>query len=171
MQKNPYTRAVAVGPFSFISLTTVAADLLSKAVFFDRFLLDSLPRFSWFGGRIQHYLHANLGATFNAPIPLPLIILAALVFCGWLLSFVFTNASHWKHPALLIGGGLVFGGAIGNLYDRVLLGFVRDWMLFWHRTVANVADFAILIGFIILLGLSLQIPSRQRSGSMPRGKA
>jgi signal peptidase II len=171
MQKNPYTRTVAIGLFFFTSLVTLAADLLSKMVYFDRFLLDSLPRFSWFGGRVQHYLHANLGATFNAPIPLPLIIVAAVVFCGWLVSFVFTNSSHWKHPVLLLGGGLVFGGALGNLYDRVALGFVRDWMLFWHRTVANIADFAILIGFILLLGLSLRIPSRQPSRSMPRSKA
>ena len=44
---------------------------------------------------------------------------------------------------------LVIGGAIGNLYDRVVQGFVFDWILVFQRSVMNVADVAIGAGVIL----------------------
>lgn len=171
MQKNPYPRAVAIGIFSITALLTLALDLLSKRWFFDQLLLDATPRFSFFGGRVQHFLHANLGATFNTPLPIPLIVIGAVFFCGWLILFLFSNKSHWNHPLLVTSAGLVFGGALGNLYDRVFLGFVRDWILLWHRAIANIADFAVLIGCVSLLLFAIIIPARQQRRSVQRGKA
>lgn len=171
MQKNPYTRTVAIGTFTLTTLVTLALDLVSKRLFFDQFLLDPTPRFAFFRGLIQHYLHANLGATFNAPLPLPLIIIGALFFCAWLILFLFSNKSHWGHPFLVVSAGLVFGGAFGNLYDRLFLGYVRDWVLLWHRAIANFADFAVLIGCTSLFIFALLIPSRQARKSMPRSRA
>lgn len=162
MQKNAYTRAVACTIFCSGAIVVLALDLLSKWWFFDQFLLDASPRFSWFDGRIQHSLHANLGATFNTPLPIPLIIIGAVFFCGWLISFLFSSKSHWNHPLFVLSAGLVFGGALGNLYDRVFLGFVRDWILLWHRAIANIADVAVLLGCISLLVLALLIPTRQQ---------
>jgi signal peptidase II len=51
--------------------------------------------------------------------------------------------------------GLIIGGALGNLIDRVRLGAVVDFLDFyigsWHWYVFNVADAAICIGVGILL--------------------
>lgn len=51
--------------------------------------------------------------------------------------------------------GLVFGGAIGNIIDRIRFGYVVDFLHFfwgeWHFYVFNVADAAITIGVILLL--------------------
>lgn len=56
---------------------------------------------------------------------------------------------------LVIGLGLVIGGAIGNIFDRVTIGAVKDFLDFyignWHWPAFNIADSAILIGVIILL--------------------
>lgn len=49
---------------------------------------------------------------------------------------------------------LILGGAIGNLYDRVSLGYVVDFLHFywdnWHFPAFNVADSAITVGAIML---------------------
>jgi signal peptidase II len=51
--------------------------------------------------------------------------------------------------------GLVLGGAVGNIVDRIRFGYVVDFLHFfwgeWHFYVFNVADAAITIGVILLL--------------------
>lgn len=58
-----------------------------------------------------------------------------------------------------IAMGLVIGGAIGNLIDRVSLGAVVDFLDFfvgtWHWPAFNVADIAISVGVSMLIVLQL----------------
>lgn len=50
---------------------------------------------------------------------------------------------------------LVLGGALGNLYDRLTLGYVVDFLFFhyqsWYWPAFNVADSAITVGVALLL--------------------
>jgi signal peptidase II len=59
--------------------------------------------------------------------------------------------SHW----LQIGIGLVVGGAIGNVIDRIRFGAVVDFLDFhlggWHWPAFNIADSAITVGVLFLL--------------------
>ena len=56
---------------------------------------------------------------------------------------------------LCFGLALVLGGALGNLYDRITLGYVVDFLYFHYRSfywpAFNVADSAICVGVAILL--------------------
>jgi signal peptidase II len=56
---------------------------------------------------------------------------------------------------LSIAFSLVLGGAIGNVYDRILLGYVIDFLdFFWgdsHFAAFNVADSAISLGAALLI--------------------
>ena len=49
-----------------------------------------------------------------------------------------------------LGLSLILGGALGNLYDRLTLGYVVDFLDFhwsgWHFAVFNVADMGISVG-------------------------
>ena len=54
---------------------------------------------------------------------------------------------------LKIGLNLIFVGAIGNLIDRIYLGFVIDFIDFRVWPVWNVADMAIVVGTIITIGI------------------
>ncbi len=50
---------------------------------------------------------------------------------------------------------LILGGALGNLYDRLVLGYVVDFLDFhwagWHFAAFNVADMAISMGAAIMI--------------------
>ena len=54
-----------------------------------------------------------------------------------------------------ISYSLVLGGALGNLYDRIFLGYVIDFIEFHYNDfywpIFNIADIAISIGVILLL--------------------
>jgi len=75
----------------------------------------------------------------------------ALVIVGVLISWL----SRPSHRSTAIALGLVIGGAIGNVIDRVRWGAVADFLDFhvagWHWPAFNVADSAIVIGVGLLL--------------------
>ena len=58
--------------------------------------------------------------------------------------------------------GLVLGGALGNIVDRVRFGYVVDFLHFFWRDhnfwVFNVADAAISVGVLLLLARALLAP-------------
>lgn len=62
---------------------------------------------------------------------------------------------HRTEKLFCFGLALVLGGAIGNLYDRVTLGYVVDFLYFHYQTfywpAFNVADSAICVGVALLL--------------------
>jgi len=72
---------------------------------------------------------------------------------------------------LAIGLGLVIGGAIGNVIDRVLYGAVADFFHFhafgrdWY--VFNVADAAITVGVVALLADAFIRPEADKSDREP----
>jgi signal peptidase II len=91
-------------------------------------------------------------------------------FAPWLLSglalAVVVALLVWlrrvDHPLPCVGLGLIIGGAVGNVIDRVRFGAVVDFLdvhaLGWHWPAFNVADSAICIGAALLLvdGLLIQ---------------
>lgn len=60
-----------------------------------------------------------------------------------------------KQKLLLTAYGLILGGAIGNVMDRINYGYVVDFIHFyyenWHFPAFNVADIAISIGAFLLI--------------------
>ncbi len=68
-----------------------------------------------------------------------------------------------RRPLTAVSIGLIIGGAVGNLIDRVTWGHVTDFLDFSRlgfRYVFNVADSAINIGIALLLIETFLIPER-----------
>jgi len=69
---------------------------------------------------------------------------------------IFMIKKHKNEFALALSYSLILGGALGNLYDRISLGYVTDFIFFhfsiydYYWPVFNVADTAISIGAVIL---------------------
>ena len=91
--------------------------------------------------------------------------LVAVLVATFIFSFWTRSRSHWVH----VGIGLILAGGIGNLYDRIMFGAVRDFLhmtpewnlpFSWHWPngstelfpwVFNVADVLLLVGMGILI--------------------
>ncbi len=92
--------------------------------------------------------------------PLLLVFsLLVMAFIAWMLwsSIKPGSADHWTNR---YGLGLVLGGAVGNLHDRLRWGSVTDFLDFYlgssHFPVFNVADSAITVGAgLLILGIWL----------------
>ncbi len=130
------------------------------------------------GSRIAHYLW-NTHPTPNASVTVvegfwrftyaenrgaAFSFLASASFGRWLLvafglmavAWLFAWALRLRRPLPLLGASLVLGGAIGNLFDRIRLGYVVDFVQ-WHYQdrfswpIFNVADVWLFVGGVILL--------------------
>jgi signal peptidase II len=90
---------------------------------------------------------------------LPLFITSALLAVS-LLIFTLKDSRKSKFSLYSLSLCLILGGALGNLCDRVFLGYVVDFLDFRIWPVFNIADSAITVG-AILLGLSVLKESKK----------
>ncbi len=79
----------------------------------------------------------------------PLAIGIALLFLVALLAFL--SLRRGADPLVWLPAGLLVGGALGNLADRVRDEAVTDWIDFPAWPTFNLADVAIVIGVLFLV--------------------
>lgn len=95
----------------------------------------------------------NTGGAFGLFAQSTKIFIALSVVTVVFLLFFYRKYSS-KNQWIVWPLGLVLGGAIGNLIDRIRLGHVIDFLDFyigqWHWPAFNVADSAICVGLVIL---------------------
>ncbi len=108
-------------------------------------------------------LHFNPGAAFSTGAALgPLFGVAAIIVSIWLLRFAHTQ----QHRPVSFVSGLIIGGALGNVVDRLfrrgddgfLRGFVVDFIDLGWWPVFNVADMGIVVGVISMMVLLVRNP-------------
>ncbi len=157
---NRQGRGRRVGWFLLIAAVVVAIDQTSKLWVSSHLPLgESLPETGFL--RLTHV--QNTGSAFglfaNQGFLLALVAVVGLVV---ILLFYRHLSQHSVLGTLALG--LVFGGALGNLIDRLRFGYVTDfmdvrlwpefyWVRLWpeyHWPTFNVADSAITVGTIAL---------------------
>jgi signal peptidase II len=91
------------------------------------------------------------------------IALVAIVVIGVLL------ARHSVDKLFCLSLALILGGAIGNVLDRIALGYVVDFLDFhiagWHFPAFNLADSAITVGAALLVLDSFRSSARRAGAS------
>lgn len=103
----------------------------------------------------------------------PFFICTSLLACAVIAYLL--KIGYGNEPLASTGLGLLLGGAVGNLIDRIRIGFVIDFLDFhvggWHWPAFNVADIAISCGVTILL-ISFYITERhtRRTGDRDQRK-
>jgi signal peptidase II len=162
-------KAVTAAIFICTAAGVIAGDLLTKWLAFHA---DNLlpPRVI-----IPHFFDLsrsrNTGGVFGVGQGQAMFfILFTLVASAVILWAVgkYGRASGW----LTFGLGCVFGGAMGNLWDRLALGYVRDFIHCfvgrYHWPTFNIADSAICVGAAILVLHSFLSPDARRETSCPK---
>lgn len=81
------------------------------------------------------------------------IAIVSIIIVLWLLVWLFKNRrDQWLINLSLV---LVIGGAVGNIWDRIQLGYVVDFIQVYYKDfywpAFNIADSAISIGAVLLL--------------------
>jgi signal peptidase II len=137
---------------AILAAIVIVLDQLSKSVLFD--YLDTRHTVELAG-------FVNLVAVWNYGVSFGMFNsgsgAASWIFVGVALAIVGVLVYWlWRGARLLPGAalGLVIGGAIGNVVDRIRYGAVFDFLDFhafgWHWPAFNVADTAITVGVIVL---------------------
>ena len=99
---------------------------------------------------LVHLVHVrNTGVAFSifsggGTLVLVFTLLALALLVGYL-------ALHPERPWLWVPTGMLVGGAIGNLIDRIANGAVTDFIKLPHWPAFNVADMSITFGVLALL--------------------
>lgn len=76
------------------------------------------------------------------------LVLAIVVALAIVYFYPQVPKDDWT---LRLAMGLEFGGALGNLFDRLTIGSVTDFVSIWRFPVFNVADLCITLGAIVLI--------------------
>jgi len=99
---------------------------------------------------LVHLVHVrNTGVAFSifsggGTLVLVFTLLALAMLVGYF-------ARHPERPWLWVPTGMLVGGAIGNLIDRIANGAVTDFIKLPHWPAFNVADMSITFGVLALL--------------------
>jgi signal peptidase II len=99
---------------------------------------------------IHHVQNTGIAfGLFSGATSLVVVVTAGAIL--WMLAFFARSAA--RHPVLPAAFGLVIGGSLSNLFDRVRVGHVTDFIdvNWWTFRIFNLADSFIVIGVVILL--------------------
>ena len=159
-------RRLGAGWSQWLSLAAVAlaaagADQLTKAIVTSRLGVDESVHVV---GPLSIHHVQNSGIAFGLfASATSLVILLTGTAVVWMLYFFARSGS--RHPVLPVALGLVIGGSLSNLVDRVRLGHVTDFLDFKFWPAFNLADTFIVVGVAILL---LTLVAADRKASRPR---
>ena len=101
---------------------------------------------------IHHVQNSGIAFGFFASATAAVIVLT-LVAVAWMIGYFARSGA--RHPLLPVAVGLLIGGSVSNLADRIRLGHVTDFLDFRYWPAFNLADSFIVIGVGILLAALL----------------
>ena len=152
--KKPYSASSGLLPWLGLALLLLIADQFTKVLILGYYRLGDATHVTSFFNVVRVH---NTGAAFSFLASasgwqrwfFTGIGIAAAVFIIWMLK------SHAGQKLFSFAMACILAGAIGNVVDRTLHGYVVDFLDFhyrgWHFPAFNIADSAITIGAVCLI--------------------
>jgi signal peptidase II len=139
-----------------IALAVIAMDQASKAWIVGFFSERSGEPVAVLTPFFNFVLTGNRGMSFglfNNNAAMNTVVFTMLATAIVIALIVWLHRAH--NPVIRLAIGMIIGGAVGNVIDRLLRGAVVDFLDFhlgnWHWYAFNIADAAICLGVIALL--------------------
>ena len=161
-------RSLAAGLWQWAGLAAVVCaavvgDQLTKHVVTSRLELDESSRVI---GPLSIHRVENSGIAFGLFTSATGVVIAlTAVAVVWMLVYFARHGA--RHPVIPAALGLLIGGSVSNLVDRVRLGHVTDFIDFGWWPAFNLADSFIVIGVAILLAALLGADRRPKDVRRP----
>ncbi|MDF2840946.1 MAG: Lipoprotein signal peptidase [Clostridia bacterium] len=132
----------------FIIAAVIGLDQFTKYLTLTK--LMPIQNYSVIPGFLEFTYVENYGIAFGMFQNKTLFFIIAIsIIAAFVLTLIFKMVK--KHVFFTICLSLIFGGAIGNLIDRIRLGFVVDFIHFsFFPPVFNIADSGVVVGAIAL---------------------
>ena len=145
-------RSLAAGLWQWAGLASVAfaavvADQVTKYLVTSRLSLDQSANVA---GPLSIHHVQNSGIAFGLfPDSTAAVVAVTSAAVVWMVVFFARSGS--RHPVFPAALGLLLGGSVSNLADRVRLGHVTDFVDLRYWPAFNLADSFIVVGVAILL--------------------
>lgn len=114
------------------------------AVFVDVFLSRRIAVLGTFAG-LERSVNEGVAFGWHLGAIQPLLIAVALILIAWLA------VKTAKTMTMQVGFGLIIGGGVANIIDRLRDGLVTDFIQVGSFPVFNLADSCITVGAVVLL--------------------
>jgi len=143
-------------PYVLLVAVTLIVDRWTKALIRNRFDLNE--SISVIDGFFNITYVRNTGVAFgifsSISSPVKSVLLSLFTACAAIVVIAYSVRSPVRNRLLQVALGLILGGALGNLYDRLAYGYVVDFLELYagsyHWPSFNVADAAISTGVVLL---------------------
>jgi signal peptidase II len=164
MEAVPQRTRPLVVPLLIIAAIVVAIDQATKVIVVNRLTEGESVRA--IDGILYWTLQRNPGSAFGLfrHFPVAFTILASAIAIG-----ILVGAHRVRDRLTAVALGLVLGGAIGNLVDRIVRppgvfrGHVVDFIDFRVWPVFNIADSCVVVGVVLLLVASWRAERRVKT--------
>ena len=151
-----------IGLFLAVALVALTLDVVSKVLVVAQ-LSGEAPKRT-LGGLVYLDLARNSGAAFSLGTGFTVILTAVAAV---VVAIILRTASRMRSVGWAVSLGLILGGALGNLADRIFRapgvgrGHVVDWISVFgpngeHWPIFNIADSAICCGAVLAAVLALR---------------
>ncbi|MFC2017547.1 signal peptidase II [Chloroflexota bacterium] len=151
--------------FSLAALLVVAADQLSKIWIRSNLLVgQSLPETGFFQLTRIHNTGAAFGLFRDQSFVLAIVALVAVVVVLLYAFLIYRRFPILDSRLGKLALGLVLGGTVGNLIDRLRFGYVTDFIDVGVWPAFNIADSSIVVGVIMLAYSLIQLSRAEKRG-------
>lgn len=160
--------------FTVAAVLSIFLDQWTKVLARANLSLDAWQGVTVIEGFFNLRLSMNTGVAFGMMQKLPggRIILSIVGLAALALVFYYLRQTGLRQIRMHLALGLVAGGAVGNLIDRIAFGKVTDFIV-WHYQghewpAFNIADAALVVG-VCLMALEMILEKRQAAPAEPAG--